>query len=376
MKNVMGIIHHIKDEAAFREITKYRCVAAIPFGGKYRLVDFPLSNMTNAGISNIGIITSLKLRSLVDHLGTGKEWGLDRKRDGLFILPAASGGSEKNKRRLDLEDIYINLDYLGNSQQEYVLLTGSNIVCNIDLSKVWAFHHEKKADLTIVCSEDYKFLPGDVFRGVYLQKEKEGRISAVSLGKPHKNSAVSMDMYLLKKSFLLQLLEECSSSGKWDFVREVLPAELKKMKIYGYVHEGYLGIINSWQSLYKHQMELLSPEMWQELFFKKGMIRTKLKDGPPARYYEASEVKNIFATPGCLIEGKVENSILFRKVKIGRGAVIRNSILFPKVDIGEDVVLDGVLIDKNVQIKKGMRLIGSNENPVIIEKNQEIGGGL
>ncbi|MGI6588421.1 MAG: glucose-1-phosphate adenylyltransferase subunit GlgD [Peptococcia bacterium] len=376
MKNVMGIIHHIKDEAAFREITKYRCVAAIPFGGKYRLVDFPLSNMTNAGISNIGIITSLKLRSLVDHLGTGKEWGLDRKRDGLFILPAASGGSEKNKRRLDLKDIYVNLDYLSNSQQEYVLLTGSNIVCNLDLNKVLAFHRKKEADLTVVCSEEYKFLPGDVSRGVYLQKEKEGRISAVSLGIPHKNSAVSMDMYLLKKSFLFKLLEECSSSGKWDFVSEVLPAKLKKMGIYGYVHQGYLGIINSWQSLYKHQMELLSPEVWRELFFKKGMIRTKLKDGPPARYYEASEVKNIFATPGCLIEGKVENSILFRKVKIGRGSVIRNSILLPKVEIGEDVVLDGVIIDKNVQIKKGTQLIGSNENPVIIEKNQEIGGGL
>ncbi|MDD2433492.1 MAG: glucose-1-phosphate adenylyltransferase subunit GlgD [Clostridia bacterium] len=376
MKNVMGIIHHIKDEAAFREITKYRCVAAIPFGGKYRLVDFPLSNMTNAGISNIGIITSLKMRSLIDHLGTGKEWGLDRKRDGLFILPAASGGNEKNRRRLDLEDIHVNLDYLENSQQEYVLLTGSNIVCNLDLAKVVAFHQEKNADVTVVCSEDYQFLPQDVARGVYLQKEKEGRISAVSPGKPHKKSVISMDMYLLKMSFLLQLLEECASLGKWDFVSEVLPVKLKKIKMYGYVHQGYLGLINSWQSLYKHQMELLNPKVWRELFWGKGLIHTKIKDGPPARYYETSEIKNVFATSGCLIEGSVKNSILFRKVKVGRGAVIRNSVLFPKVEIEENVVLDGVIIDKNVQIKKGMQLIGNNENPVIIEKNQKIGGGF
>ena len=123
-------------------------------------------------------------------------------------------------------------------------------------------------------------------------------------------------------------------------------------------------------------MELLNPEVWRELFWGKGLIHTKLKDGPPARYYETSEIKNVFATSGCLIEGNVKNSILFRKVKVGRGAVIHNSILLPKVEIGEDVVLDGVIIDKNVQIKKGMQLIGNNENPVIIEKNQEIGGGF
>lgn len=376
MKNVMGLIHHVKDEEAFREITKHRCVAAIPFGGKYRLVDFPLSNMTNAGISNIGIITSLKLRSLVDHLGTGKEWGLDRKRDGLFILPAVAANSEKNRRQLDLEDIYINTDYLNNSKQEYVLLTGSNTVCNLDLRKVLAYHREKKADLTIIYKEGYQFLERDVSRGVYLQKETNGRISGLSLGTPRKKALVSMDMYLLKKSFLLKLLQECATSGKWDFVREILPLKLEKMKIYGYAHEGYLGIVNSWQSLYRHQMELLSPEVWRELFFTKGMIHTKLKDGPPARYYQDADVRNVFATPGCLIEGSVENSILFRKVKIGRGAVIRNSILLSRVEVEEDVVLDGVILDKNVRIKKGMHLISSSKNPVIIEKNQEVGGGL
>jgi len=373
MKNVMGIIHHKKDEEAFRELTKHRCVAAIPFGGKYRLVDFPLSNMTNAGISNVGIITSLKLRSLIDHLGTGKEWGLDRKRDGLFILPAAS---EKNKRWLDLEDIYANQDYIANSKQEYVLLSGSNIVCNLDLRKVMAFHSEKKADLTIVYSEGYKFLPEDAASGVYLQKGAKGRVTDVSVGVPTENVVVSMDMYLLKKSLLLKLLNECSSLGKCDFISEVLPEKFKEMKIYGYAHEGYLGIINSWQSFYKHQMELLNPKVWQELFFAKGLIHTKLKDGPPARYSEEAHVQNVFATPGCLIEGRVENSILFRKVKIGSGAVVRNSILMPRVEIEEDVILDGVILDKSVRIKKGMKLISNKEDPVIIEKNRVIGGGL
>ena len=373
MKNVMGIIHHKKDEDVFRELTKHRCIAALPFGGKYRLVDFPLSNMTNAGISNVGIITSLKLRSLLDHLGTGKEWGLDRKHDGLFILPAAS---EKNKRWLDLEDICANQDYIVNSRQEYVLLTGSNIVCNIDLRKVFAYHCEKKADLTIIYSDGYKFLPEDVARGVYLKRGTNGRITEVSIGTPFESGVVCMDMYLFKKSFLLQLLQECSAFGKCDFISEVLPLKLKEMKIYGYAHEGYLGMVNSWQSLYKHQMDLLNPKTWQELFFAKGSIHTKLKDGPPARYYEKSEVHNVFASPGCLIEGKVENSILFRKVIIGRGAVVRNSILMPRVEIEENVILDGVILDKSAHIKKGVKLISSDNNPVIIEKNKVVGGGI
>lgn len=373
MKNVMGIIHHKKDEEAFCELTKHRCVAAIPFGGKYRLVDFPLSNMTNAGITNVGIITSLKLRSLIDHLGTGKEWGLERKRDGLFILPAAS---EKNKRWLDLEDICANEDYLLNSKQEYVFLSGSNIVCNIDLQTVFAFHCEKNADVTIVCSDEYKFLPEDVARGVYLQKSTNDRIKEISVGVPQENSVVSMDMYLLKKSFLLELLQECCTTGKYDFINDILKARVKELKIYGFAHEGYLGIISSWQSFYKHQMELLNPKVWQELFFAKGMIHTKLKDGPPARYSESADVHNILATPGCLIEGRVENSILFRKVKVGRGAVVRNSIVMSRSEIEEDAVLDGVVLDKSVLIKKGIQLIRNKECPIIIEKNRVIGGGL
>lgn len=376
MKNVMGIIHHIKDEVAFKEITKHRCVAAIPFGGKYRLVDFPLSNMANAGIYNIGIITSLKMRSLLDHLGTGKEWGLDRKRDGLFILPAALAGNAKNKRRLDFEDIYVNRDYLEKSCQEYVFLTGSNIVCNLDLQAVFKAHQRKKADLTIVCNDDYRFLPSDVARGVYLQKQKAGRITAVSPGIPVRNSLVSMDMYVLSMSFLLELLEQCARENKWDFVSDLLPKMIKEKRIYAYLHQGYLGLINSWRSLYQHQMDLLNPQVWRELFWGRGLIRTKIKDGPPARFYETSQVKNAFATTGCLIEGEVKNSILFRKVKIGPGAVVENSVLFPNVEVEKDVVLNGVVIDKNVLIKSGTRLSGENDSPVIIEKNQEIGGGF
>ena len=375
MKEVMGLIHHIKDEKAFREITKNRCVAAIPFGGKYRLVDFPLSNMVNAGIANIGIITSFNMRSLVDHLGRGEEWGLDRKQDGLFILPAASTENSENKRRVDLEDVYANLDYLDKCRQEYILISGSNIVCNLDLRKVLAFHKKKDADITIVYKEGYQFLEQDSLRGVYLGKKQDNRISAIGLGVSTPRTVVSMDIYLMKKELLLALLQECVKKGKWDFVSDSLSSSVKKLKIYGYAHEGYLAIVNSWQSLFRHEMELLDPKVLKELFFSKGTIHTKIKDGPPARYCEGSEIRNVLTANGCFIEGNVENSILFRKVKIGRGAVIRNSILMPKVEIDEDVILDRVILDKGVHIHKGTRLVSDSEDPIIIPKNKEVREG-
>lgn len=376
MKEVMGLIHHIKDEKAFRQITKNRCVAAIPFGGKYRLVDFPLSNMVNAGIYNIGIITSFNMRSLVDHLGRGEDWGLDRKQDGLFILPAASTENSENQRRMDLEDIYANLDYLEKSQQEYILISGSNIVCNLDLRKVFAFHKKKDADITIVYKEGYKFLEPDTQRGVFLQKKRDSRIASLSVGVPTTESVVSMDIYLLKKSLLLSLLQDCVNNGKWDFISDVLATRLKKLKIYGYAHEGYLAIVNSWQSLFRHQMELLDRNVLQELFFSKGMIHTKIKDGPPARYCDGSSISNTLASNGCVIEGTVEDSILFRKVKIGRGAVIKNSILMPKVEIDEGVVLDRVILDKGVHVHKGTKLVSDCMDPVIIPKNKEVKEGF
>jgi len=375
MKEVMGLIHHVKDEKAFRQITKNRCVAAIPCGGKYRLVDFPLSNMVNAGISNIGIITSFNMRSLLEHLGRGEDWGLDRKKDGLFILPTASIDSANNKRKVDLEDFYANLDYLEKSKQEYVLITGSNIVCNLDLRKVGAFHKKNEADVTIVYQDGYQFLDLDIKRGVYLQKDDDGRILAIEAGAPSPGNVVSMDMYLLKKSLLMSFFEEGEINGKWDLISDFLTSRVRDLRIYGFPYQGYLAIVNSWQSLFKHQLELLDSRVVQKLFNPKRMIYTKIKDGPPTRYCGGAEVCNVLASNGCVIEGKVENCIMFRKVKIGRGAVIRNSILMPKVEIGENVVLDRVILDKGVSVHKGTKLISQNEDPIIIPKNIKVREG-
>lgn len=373
MKDVMGIIHHLKNEAVFGELTKHRCIASIPFGGRYRLIDFIMSNLVNAGVGNIGVITSLNMSSLMDHLGSGKEWGLDRKHEGLFILPTARDQYSQNMRKVDLEDFYKNLHYIQRSRQEYIIIAGSNLVCNLDFKEALKFHEEMPSDITVVYKDGYDFSGGDYEDNTFLELGQDQRITDIST-KPgtSQKPQVSMDVYILKRMLLLEILEQCVCSGEWDFVGDVVAKNLQNLRVYGYKHSGYLAIINSLSSFYRCHFALLNPEIWQELFFRHGVIYTKHKDGPPAKYAESSNAVNVLVANGCKIEGKVENSIIFRNVNIAKGSVIKNSIIMPKAEIEEDVVLDHVILDKDVWIRKGMRLTGEKNKPAVVGKRQMI----
>lgn len=370
MKNVMGLIHHYKNEETLREITEQRCMASVPYGGRYRLVDFVLSNMVNAGIGNIGMITSLNLRSLLDHLGNGKDWGLDKKHGGLFILPTAHN-NKNNSRRIDLEDFFVNLDYFQRSKQKYVMIAGSNIVCKIDYKKVLSFHQDKKADVTTIYKENYPFA-GEKRRAVFPEVGEAGTITAWQprLGQKRK-SKICLDMYIMEKSLLLKLLEEAAGRRKWDLIA-LMADHFKDLKIYGYAHQGYVAIVDSIPSYYRHHFDLLMPETWHELFFNNGPVYTKFKDGPPTKYYDGSDVRNTLVANGCLIEGKVENSVIYRNVRIGRGAVVKNSIVMPKTEIEEGAVLDRVILDKHTLVRKGTWLEGDKDRPVIIKKRSVV----
>lgn len=372
MKNVMGIIHHLKRQDSLQEITKHRCIASVPFGGRYRLVDFVLSNMVNTGMSNIGIITDLQLRSLVDHLGKGKEWGLDRKNDGLFILPSATTKSCDNERKVDLEDLYVNMDYIQRSKQEYVILAGSNLICNMDLKEVYDYHLDKSSDITLIYREQIG--EGKKSSSSFLLETTVGeRVKKIwNEGVVVKKHKESLDIYLLKKDLLLHILAECFSHNKWDLIGDYLFERTKDLKIYGYNYKGYAAIINTVDDYFTRQMELLSPQIWREVFYKKGPVHTKFKDGPPTKYCGTSLVKNTLVANGCIIEGKVENSILFRGVRVSKGAHIKNSIIMSDSRIEGDAYLDRVILDKNVYIRQGAMLVGEEEQPVVVEKKSVI----
>lgn len=368
LKNVMGIIKLMEKEDSLRQLVYDRTVAAIPFGGRYRFIDFVLSNMVNSGIANVGVFPQRKYRSLMDHVRSGKPWDLHRKRDGIFILPADCATSFTGTYRGDLECIHSHLDFFGKSHQEYVLLTNSNMICNIDYTKVFQYHRAMEADITIVYKDDmlkHEFGPGTV-----LETDAEERVLSLEVN-PRKiqSNKLSMEMYIMKKDLLMDMVDTCIAMGQYDLVKDGLITNLKKLRVYGYRHEGYLARITSVANYFRYSMDLLQPEIWQELFFKNGAIFTKVKDEAPSKYLESAVVENSIVASGCVVAGTVKNSILFRGVQVSKGAEISNCIVMPKAFVGSQANLEYVILDKDVAISKGKRLSGDPTYPIVISRN-------
>ncbi len=367
MHSIMGIITNTKSEEILAELTQHRCMSAVPFGGRYRLIDFGLSNMVNSEVRNVGIITSNKYRALIDHLGAGKEWGLDRKSDGLFYLPSISTGVFRKATKFDLRDFYANFDYLEKCKQDYMIISGNNMICNCNYSKAFRYHLEKKADVTLCYHEEKHYNPEHKELN-FLELDEKGRV--ISIDKmPNKlgNNKVSMETIIMERKLLLKIIQAALSAGNWDLT-DLLVENIEDLRIFGYEHQGYLGIITSLSSYYRHNMDLLDPEIWNELFFGNGPIYTKTKDSPPSKYWKEAEVKNSLVATGCSLRGEIDHSILFRNVDVARGVKIKNSIIMQKCSIGENVSLENVILDKEVVIRKGTVLKGEADQPIVISK--------
>ncbi|KEQ26024.1 glucose-1-phosphate adenylyltransferase subunit GlgD [Paenibacillus tyrfis] len=369
MKRMMGVINLVNERDDLEELTYSRCVASVPFGARYRLIDFTLSNMVNSGIENVAVFTQHKYRSLMDHLGSGKEWDLDRKRGGLFILPAVLHG-DIGLARGDLFQFYSHRDYFYRGRQDYVIISRSHIVCNIDYNAVLDYHLEKGADITVVYKKSDKDECASFRR---MAVKEDGKVTLIEDHSGRlRTDNVSMEMYVMSKELLLDMVESCLAQGYDHLVRDGIMKNVDKLGVYGYLHEGHTGIVNTIQSYYKHSMQLLNPKLWRELFFQKNLIYTKVKDEPPARYAENAHARNALIANGCIIEGKVENSILFRGVKIRKGAYVKNSIILQNCEIEENVIIENAILDKDVFISRGRVLTGDKQAPFIASKTKVI----
>lgn len=366
MRDLMGIINLAEPTEGLRELTQHRTLGAVPFGGRYRLIDFTLSNMVNAGIRNVGILLMDRFGPLLDHIKDGKEWDLDRQRDGLFLLPPPSRG-EGGDVNGNIPNLYHNRSYLEKSRQEYVLFTGSNMVGNLDYAAALAFHQEKRADVTVIYNQTCNLAHNPPYTAVVTNGQ--GRILDIALNPQHCTShKIALNMYILRKDLLINLVDHGAARHKRDLFTEAIMPRLADLKIYGYEHPGYVGAVNSLKSYYQHSMELLQPEVWRELFFNHGHIHTKVKHEAPVRYLKGSHVSNSLIANGCVIEGTVENSILFRGVQVGPGVVIKDSIVMQKAQLGAGVNLKNVILDKDVTISAGKSLTGDPQFPLVINK--------
>jgi glucose-1-phosphate adenylyltransferase len=370
MNNVLGIINLSINQPLLHELTYSRTTATVPFGGRYRLIDFVLSNMVNSGINNVAVLTHNSFRSVLDHLGSGKEWDLDRKQRGLFILPPANTHSTTFNG--DLQNFHGHLEYFSRSTEEYVIISSSHMICNIDYNEVVEAHIQKNADITLVYKE-MDSARDDLSNLIIVDVAKDNRVIRMTENHlEHEGNKVFMRMIIIKKDLLVELVKKSVTQNYYDLVRHVIIRNLHTLNVYAYEFTGYLAIINSIHNYYKYSMNLLKPQIWKSLFFHPGLIYTKVKDEPPVEYTGGASVKNSLVANGCIIEGTVENSILFRGVKVRKGAVIKNSIVMQKCVIESDSSLDYVILDKDVFVSTGNRLEGEPKTPMVLTKNSSV----
>lgn len=365
---ILGIIFSNLHEKLINEITERRTMGAVPFGGRYRLIDFPLSNMVNSGINKVGVLTKSNYQSLTDHLGTGKAWDLSRQRNGLFILPPFMDKSDYANRVSTFNSI---MPFLKNSSEEYVVISDCDVVCNIDYQKVFEKHLENGADITLVYKRD--ILPKKLHDPAVLSFDARGKVIDV-LVNPSISGSCSfyMNIMLIKRELLIELINKCVSKNTMNFKRNIIQGEYKNLNVYGYEFDGFSPIITSPSEYFNANMSLMDSEVRADLFRGDRPIYTKVRDDMPTKYGLGSSVKNSLIGSGCNIEGEVENCVLFKGVHIGKGTKVSNCVIMQDTKIGSKCSLSYVIVDKDVTIRNEKTLAGQLSYPVYISKESVV----
>jgi glucose-1-phosphate adenylyltransferase len=376
--SVAGIIFSNIHDSSIPELTNIRTMASVPFGCRYRLIDFPLSYMVNSGINKIGIITHDNYQSLMDHIGTGKDWDLARRSGGIKILPPfinttgiSRGGRLYTSR---LEALIGVMTFITRCNEDYIVLSDCDCICNIDLNAVIEEHIAKNADMTIVSrpAAENETLPAE--GETVIKCDDNGLIlETAAYQKNSLDVEISTNIIVANRTFLINLLNEASAHGYSHFYRDAISKRLGKSRIYRYLYEDIYLQISSMEDYFSASMRLLDTDVRKGLFnVPNRPIYTKLRNSSPTIYSEGAKVTNSYVADGCVIEGEVENCIIFRGVHIGKGTVVKNSVLMQDTFTGNNVMLNCVVTDKNTAIRDGRMLSGHETMPFFIPKGTMI----
>lgn len=358
------------------ELTAERTMASVPFGCRYRLIDFALSNLVNAGITKVGVLTHYNYQSLMDHLGTGKDWDLARRNGGIQLLPPyvmVSGDRQQTLYTTRLEALISAKEFLEDRREDLVLLSDCDLICNMDLSDMIRQHTESGADITVAVTG--KLVSSGVSDVSVVHSDPDGRILNVTQYNDGLTEQKDVQMHIMvaDRRFLLAQLIEASAHGYTSIARDILSRGAQRYNYRIYRYEGYYETIGSISEYYARSMELLDPEVSRQLFRVKNFpVLTKVRNSVPTTYSGNSLVKNSLIADGCVIEGIVENSILFRGVHIGKNTSVENCIIMQDSYIGNNSYLNCVITDKNVTIRDGRVLSGHQNRPFYIQKNAEV----
>lgn len=371
MGNVLGLVFANMHDTTLGNMTKNRTMGSVMFGGRYRLIDFPLSNMVNSGISEVGVITKSNYQSLLDHLGSAREWDLARKKGGLYILPPF-GNVESTLYRGRIEALYGAMSFIKHSRAKYVILSDCDVVTNIDYKPIVAAHIESGADITAVAHTGV-YSSDDIKTSTVFNVDADKNVTSVLINPDISGTCTtSLNVFVMSMDFLIETVNDAMARGNVSFERNILQEKCRELKIKIYEYDNYFSKLNSPESYFKSNMALLEPENARKLFVPKRSIYTKVSDNAPVKYDLDSKVSNSLIADGCIIEGEVENSVLFRGVKVGKGAKVKNCILMQGTVVGDNAELNYLITDKNVSICENHILTSSPQYPMYVGKGASV----
>ena len=375
---VAGLIFSNKQDQGFPEMTRRRTTASIPFACRYRLIDFPLSNMVNSDINTIGVVTHYNYQSLMDHIGAGKDWDLARRSGGIKILPPYVTAFENHAAgklyESRLEALMGSVNFINRCGADYIVLSDCDVIMNIDLSAVIEDHIRNDAYITMVArkvnvKDSYFGHNSDV-----LSINEEGRVTSLSYTAPAKgNYYAHTNLMVVSRTDLQNIVSDSIAHRYTSFSNDIIIRQLKKKNIRAYIYDGFCASVNSLESYFNVSMKMLEDDVRADLFANRDrQIFTKVRNSAPTKYDAGAKVNNSMIADGCIIEGEVENSIIFRGVHVGKGSVVKNCILLQDTHIADNVHLNCVVADKNVIVKAGRTLSGHETMPFFIDKDATV----
>ena len=372
-----GLIFANTHDNSIPEMTRLRTMASVPFGGRYRLIDFALSNMVNSDITKVGVITHYNYQSLLDHIGNGKDWDLARRSGGIKILPPYitmfdSSTPGVNRSRMDALKGAVN--FINRCSEDYIVMSDCDVICNIDLKAVLEAHEKSGADLTFVTKvvdAGSMYVEGTM---PVVRVDENGRVT--DFAEEHLEQGmvtVSTNIMVATRTYLQNVVQEAASHGYTSFFKDIIAKSLDRANYRAYEYDGVFAKIGSMEGYFACSMALLDEDTRKGIWgVPNRPILTKVRNSAPTKYCGDAKIVNSVVADGCVVEGTVENSILFRGVKVGKGTVVKNSILMQDTYTGENVLLNCVITDKNVMIKDGRMLSGCESMPFYIGKNGAI----
>lgn len=365
----IGIILAGGNNNKMRELSSKRAISAMPIAGCYRSIDFALSNMSNSHIQKVAVLTQYNAKSLNEHLSSSKWWDFGRKQGGLFVFTPTITADNSWWFRGTADAIYQNLSFLKNSHEPYVVIASGDCIYKLDYNKVLEYHISKKADITVVCKD----MPAseNVSRFGVLKMNEDARIEEFD-EKPMvaRSNTISTGIYVIRRRQLIELIERCAQEDRHDFVKDILIRYKNLKRIYGYKIKDYWSNISTVESYFKTNMDFLKPEIRDYFFREYPDIYSKIDDLPPAKYNPGANVKNSLISSGCIINGQVENSIVFKKVFVGNNCVIKNSIILNDVYLGDNIHIENCIVESRDTIRANSYHCGEDGIKIVVEKNE------